>query len=261
MVNLTQLLSAAKSAKVYDRRIQGIFDDTKKILRAGTGIRGTFIPHHQVAEVCHCLNIEMAGLPDFLVGAGNNNNVPIKFFSWREKQIAYFQGTVNLNQIVLAAGRQTSVFRRKGVQKLLQNATQLSGDRTTAGTFIPHAKAISVCTQLRIKFDDLPEFIAKRSDPQFTGSFDFFEWHGHSVAHIPNHRLVNATQMFMAVGYSRQALSDPGFDSHFSKKYPKKGGSGTQGTYVLYGDAIRACEAKAIDTRQLLALLLEVERE
>ncbi|TQV90756.1 Serine/threonine-protein kinase [Cordyceps javanica] len=160
MVNLTQLLKAANSARVHDRRIRGIFRDTKQILNGGDGIRGTFIFHQQVAQVCHRLNIDMAGLPDFLMGAANNADDIIRFFNWREKQIAYFRGMVNVNHIVRAAGHPSSVFYRTRVQRLLENAVQLSGDRATAGTFIPYVKAIRLCTQLGITFDDLPAFIS-----------------------------------------------------------------------------------------------------
>ncbi|XWW94497.1 hypothetical protein V2A60_002440 [Cordyceps javanica] len=160
MVNLTQLLKAANSARVHDRRIRGIFRDTKQILNGGDGIRGTFIFHQQVAQVCHRLNIDMAGLPDFLMGAANNADDIIRFFNWREKQIAYFRGMVNVNHIVRAAGHPSSVFNRTRVQRLLENAVHLSGDRVTAGTFIPYTKAIRLCTQLGINSDDLPEFIA-----------------------------------------------------------------------------------------------------
>ncbi|KAM3500333.1 hypothetical protein MY11210_009530 [Beauveria gryllotalpidicola] len=66
MVNLTQLLAAAERGTPGNRKIRDIFRHTKRIV-AGDGIRGTFVPYHNVVQVCRCLQIKMAGLPDFLV--------------------------------------------------------------------------------------------------------------------------------------------------------------------------------------------------
>ncbi|TQV89986.1 hypothetical protein IF1G_11345 [Cordyceps javanica] len=199
----------------------------------------------------------MEWLPDFLVqlervannDGGRHDDDPIKFFTWRGQKIAYFQDMVNVSQMLLAAKHHPNALNRLGLQKLLHDAKT-----TMSGAFISYAKAIRVCTKLYIKFNDLPDFITGRSDPQVPDDcFDFFKWHGRSVAYIPHRRLVNAGHMFTAVGYTRQTIHMESFGKHFSEKYFHKGSRKFEGTYILYGDAIRVCEDKAIDISQLPA--------